>query len=262
MKDVVIRATPSGGDVQFLVEDRSRVKLLEGMFSRYVSPRVIEQMLVTQKDYLQAEQTELTVLFSDLRGFTRAARDLTPDTVKRMIDLHLGAVIQVIVSEEGTVDKIMGDGIMAFFGAPVKTQDHPSRALNAALRMQRVHEEVMAQWQKAGLPVLLMGIGINTGTVVVGNIGCELRMEYTALGHEVNLASRLCQAAGAGETLLSTQSFNLIRAALTEGRSRLPFPVRFRNGLRVHAKGLEEPVPTIIVMSTPSPLPTPAPPAP
>jgi class 3 adenylate cyclase len=251
MKYVTIRGTPSEGGIQFVIEDRSHFKQLEGIFSRYVSPRVIEQMMATGKDYLQAEQLDLTLLFSDLRGFTAAARNLEPGAVKQLIDTHLAAVIDVITGEDGTVDKIMGDGIMAFFGAPVRQPDHPVRALNAALKMQRVHQQVMELWTARGLPALPMGIGINTGTVVVGNIGCDQRMEYTALGHEVNLASRLCQAAAGGEIILSTQTFQAVRDLLTCGNARLDFPVKFRNGFKVNAKGIDEPVPTVVAVQLP-----------
>ncbi len=246
MKYVVIRATPSDGGIQYVIEDRTHFKHLQSIFSRYVSPRVIEQMLATGKDYLRAEHVNLSILFSDLRGFTAAARTLSPEDVKHLIDSHLAAVIDVLVAEDGTIDKIMGDGIMAFFGAPVRMPDHPVRALNAALKMQRAHEAVMEQWEHAGLPVLGMGIGINTGEVVVGNVGCDKRMEYTALGHDVNLGARLCQAAGGGEVLLSTDTFKAVKQLLTSGQARLDFPVKFRNGFRVNVKGVDEPVPTVI----------------
>ena len=246
MRYVVIRATPSDGGVQYVIEDRTHFKHLQSIFSRYVSPRVIEQMLATGKDYLRAEHVNLTILFSDLRGFTAASRSLPPEAVKEMIDAHLGALVDVLVAEDGTIDKIMGDGIMAFFGAPVRLPDHPVRALNAALKMQRAHEAVMEQWRQAGLPVLPMGIGINTGEVVAGNVGCDKRMEYTVIGHPVNLASRLCQTAGGGDIILSTTTFQAIRHLLTSGQARLDFPVKFRNGFRVTVKGLDDPVPTVI----------------
>ncbi len=251
MRYVVIRATPSDGGLQYVIEDRTHFKHLQSIFSRYVSPRVIEQMLATGKDYLRAEHVNLSVLFSDLRGFTAASRNLTPEQVKQLIDSHLAAVIDVLTAEDGTIDKIMGDGIMAFFGAPVRMPDHPVRALNAALKMQRAHEKVMERWEKVGLPILPMGIGINTGEVVVGNVGCEKRMEYTALGHDVNLAARLCQAAGAGDIILSTKTFKAVKHLLTSGQARLDFPVKFRNGFRLTVKGVDEPVPTVIATRLP-----------
>jgi len=251
MKYVIIRGTPAEGGIQFVMEDRSHYKHLESIFRRYVSPRVISQMLATGKDYLQAEQAELTLMFSDLRGFTAAARNLSPESVKQLIDSHLAAIIDVITQEDGTVNNIMGDGVMAFFGAPVFLHDHPVRALNAALKMQRAHREVMTRWEAQGLPVLQLGIGLNTGTVVVGNIGCDQRMEYTALGHEVNVAARLCQAAGGGEIILSTQAFQAMRDLLVSGQAHLDHPVKFRNGFKVNAKGLDEPVPTVKVIQLP-----------
>ncbi len=246
MRYVVIRATPSDGGVQYVIEDRTHYRHLQSIFSRYVSPRVIEQMLATGRDYFKAEHVNLTILFSDLRGFTAASRALSPEAVKAMIDTHLGALVDVLVAEDGTIDKIMGDGIMAFFGAPVRLPDHPVRALNAALKMQQAHAQVMARWQEEGLPVLPMGIGINTGEVVAGNVGCEKRMEYTVIGHPVNLASRLCQTAGGGDIILSTNTFQAVRRLLTSGQARLDFPVKFRNGFRVTVKGLDEPVPTVV----------------
>lgn len=247
LKFAMIRATRGEDGMQIVVEDRSHFKQLEGMFRRYVSPRVIERMLASGKNYLSAERAELTLLFSDLRGFTAASKRLAPERVKAMMDGHLGAMIDVIVAQEGTVDKIMGDGVMAFFGAPVQQPEHPVRALNAALHMQRAHEAVVARWREEGLPELRLGIALNSGDVVVGNIGCEQRMDYTALGHEVNVAARLCQAAQGDEILISLPTFQRVRELLTGGAGHLDFPVRFRNGTLVRAKGLDEPVQTVVV---------------
>lgn len=252
MKHVIIRATPVEDGIQFVIEDLSQLKRLEAIFSRYVSPRVIERMLDSGKDYLRAEAADLTVLFSDLRGFTHASQHLAPESVKALIDSHLEVALQVINEEDGTVDKIMGDGVMAFFGAPVPSLDHPVRALNAALRMQNAHAQVEKDWAEQGLPSLPLGIGLNTGRVVVGNIGSEVRMEYTVLGHEVNLASRLCQAAAGGDILMSLQTFSQVRELLTAGQARLNFPVRFRSGQPLLAKGLDEPIPTVIAQIIPA----------
>lgn len=247
LKFALIRATRGEDGMQIVVEDRSHFKQLEGIFRRYVSPRVIERMLASGKNYLSAEKAELTLLFSDLRGFTAASKRLPPERVKAMMDAHLGAMIDVIVQQEGTVDKIMGDGVMAFFGAPVQMADHPVRALNAALHMQQAQNGVVARWRAEGLPELRLGIALNSGDVVVGNIGCEQRMDYTALGHEVNLAARLCQAAQGDEILISLPTFHQVRELLTQGVGKLDFPVRFRNGTLVRAKGLDEPVQTVVV---------------
>lgn len=254
MKHVVIRATPAEEGLQFVIEDLSPLKRLEAIFSRYVSPRVIERMLGSGKDYLKAEAAELTVLFSDLRGFTHASQHLAPEDVKALIDSHLEVALKVITEEDGTVDKIMGDGVMAFFGAPVPSQDHPVRALNAALRMQHAHTHVMREWDAAGLPALPLGIGLNTGRVVVGNIGSDVRMEYTVLGHEVNLGARLCQSAAGGDILMSHQTFLQVKTLLTGGLARLNFPVRFRGGTPLMVKGLDAPILTVVaqIIGTPA----------
>ncbi len=246
MKYVIVRATPTDEGIQFVIEDRTNYKQLQQMFSRYVPPRVLDAMIAGGQDYVRAEQGDLSILFSDLRGFTAAARELPPASVKKLLDSHLAVMFDVISAEDGTIDKITGDGLMAFFGAPVAMKDHPVCALRTALKMQEAHRGLMEEWRAHGFPPLPMGIGINSGAVVVGMVGSRLRMEYTAIGHPVNVAARLCQAAGAGEILMSRETFSRVRQLLVDKQSQIDCPVKFRNGFKVKAKGLEEPVPTIV----------------
>jgi class 3 adenylate cyclase len=239
-------STPMGGQV--LIEDQSKFKRLESTFRRYVAPNVIERMLTSGADFFKPEKYELTVLFADLRGFTRLCTVHTPEEVKHIIDRFLGVMMRVIIDADATVDKVVGDEIMALFGAPIRTPDHAVQAVNAALRMQEQHINVVEEWRAAGVVnPPQMGIGINTGEMIVGNIGSELRMDYTVLGHHVNLASRLCDAAKGGDILIAPRTFELARAELQKTPEAIPYTVKFRKSLPLSAKGIDRPIEPISV---------------
>jgi adenylate cyclase len=118
---------------------------------------------------------------------------------------------EVVLKHHGTLDKFVADEVMAIFGAPLPMQDHTQKAIHAALDMQAAQQELMARWQKKGYDLPPIGIGINTGWMMVGNIGCEQQMDYTVLGDAVNLASRLCDAASGGQTLVSIETFERVK---------------------------------------------------
>jgi class 3 adenylate cyclase len=188
--------------VHIVALDVTRIRWIEHTFSRYVSPAVIERMHgLNASEFLRTERRELTILFGDLRGFTSMCQDLTPEQVQETVNSFLANMVSVIESVDGTIDKFVGDEVMVIFGAPVPQGDHALRALTCAVEMQKAH----GQWQKERaelkLPHRPMGIGLATGQLVVGNIGTESRMDYTVLGHTVNLAARLCGSAKGGEIL-------------------------------------------------------------
>jgi adenylate cyclase len=177
---------------QYLAEERVS-REMRRMFSSYVTKRVVDQLIDNpEMARLGGERREVTILFSDIRGFTTFSERHGPEEVVRTLNEYLGAMTEVVFRWEGTLDKFIGDAVMAFWGAPLAQEDHAERALRCALHMQGRLAELNAAWAAAGRGELRIGIGINTGEVIVGNIGAEgKKMEYTVIGDQVNLASRV-----------------------------------------------------------------------
>lgn len=225
---------------------KEKNRFLEFAFSRYVSRRVFEQLQATPIDeFLRMERRDVTVLFSDIRGFTAMGDHLSPEEIEEIVNSFLENMVGCVEEFDGTVDKFLGDGLMAIFGAPLRQEDHARRALSAACAMQTAHRRWMADRRANGKAASPLGIGVATGEVVVGNIGTPSRMEFTALGHVVNLASRLCGAAGAGEIL--TTSTTQERAGLLDSPERFaPYRVA-STGKRVF-KNVSEPVDVVDVV--------------
>lgn len=173
------------------VEGREK-RLIRRAFGKYVSPAVVDQLVVDPSRLrLGGEKRNVTILFSDLAGFTSLSERTDPERLLALLNRYLDGMVEVLLDEQGTLDKYMGDAVMALFGAPVPQQDHAIRACRTALRMQKRLAELNEEWGAEGWPALRMRIGVNTGSPVVGNIGGENRFDYTALGDAVNLAARL-----------------------------------------------------------------------
>lgn len=184
-----------------VVEGREK-RVIRGAFSKYLSPIVVDE-LVADPSRLQlgGEKRHLSILFSDLAGFTSLSESMPPEELLGLLNDYLDEMAAIVLSEQGTLDKYIGDAIMALYGAPAELPDHPARACRTALRMQRRLDQLNERWKEASRPELGMRIGINTGYPVVGNIGGEKRFDYTALGDAVNLAARLepaCKTYGVG----------------------------------------------------------------
>lgn len=176
---------------RFISETKEKA-WIKKTFSYYLSPDVIKE-LASNPDKLQlgGERKDLTVLFSDIRSFTSMSEKLRPEEVTTLLNEYLSAMTEIIFRYSGTLDKFIGDAIMAFWGAPVPTEEHARKAVMCALDMIARLEELQAMWRAQGRPVIEIGVGINTGEMIVGNMGSKQRMDYTVIGDNVNLASRL-----------------------------------------------------------------------
>jgi class 3 adenylate cyclase len=244
---VIVNVT--SGKPQILIQDITAVKLLENTFKRYVSPAVMQRMVALEgeKNFFTAERYEMTVLFCDLRGFTAMSESMSPEDVRAMINEYLTAMTDVILRHEGTLDKFVGDAVMALFGAPIYHPDHAIRALRVGLEMQAAHRNTQARWRAQRRPTPGVGIGVNTGEMVVGNMGSPLQVNYSVLGHPVNVAARLCSTALAGEVLLGERSFAAIEPARKAGTLGIDRALTFERRGCINAKGISTPIEIISV---------------
>jgi adenylate cyclase len=177
--------------LRFLAEERERLRLKKA-FQSYVAPAVVEEIIRhPERLRLGGERRTITILFCDIRGFTSLSEILEPEELVEILHEFLNPMSEIIVSHGGTLDKYMGDAIMAFFGAPLEMTDHAGRACRAALEMTATLRHLGREWEARGRPRLRIGIGLNTGVVAVGNMGSDRLFDYTAIGDHVNLASRL-----------------------------------------------------------------------
>mgnify|MGYP000867551012 FL=1 len=175
-----------------LINEESQKRFIKGAFSRYLAPDVIEQIVAHPETLeLGGEERIITIFFSDVAGFSTISEKLTPPELVSLLNEYLSEMTDIIISHGGTVDKYEGDAIMAFYGAPQPYVDHELRACLAAIDMKRRLRELQEHWKAMGQYALSARMGMNTGKAVVGNMGSRLRMDYTAMGDSVNLASRL-----------------------------------------------------------------------
>ena len=220
---------------------KEKNRFLEYTFSRFVSPKVVETMKQRPiNEFLKMERRELTVLFADLRGFTAMANELMPEEIQETLNSFLEVMVTRVEEAGGMMDKFLGDGFMALFGAPFRQEDHARRALNASICIQQAHRIWMEERSTGGRPCRPLGIGVATGETVIGAYGTCNRMEYTALGHVVNLASRLCGAAEAGETL--TTPFTRDAALRDTPADSSLSSLSFLSKGRLRFKNIQEPV--------------------
>jgi adenylate cyclase len=175
----------------FFAEARSR-RLITGLFGTYVPKELVEEMSKNPGEYsMKGESREMTVLFSDVRDFTSISEGLTPEGLKDLMNAYLTAMTEHVQRQRGTIDKYIGDAIMAFWGAPLNDPDHATHALEAGIAMQKGLRELDEPFARRGWPALHIGVGLNCGTMSVGDMGSKFRRSYTVMGDAVNLASRL-----------------------------------------------------------------------
>jgi class 3 adenylate cyclase len=186
-------------------------RLLRTLFGRYVSEEVAAEIVADPDRHLKlgGEKREVTVLFGDLRGFTPLAEQLDPQEAVEILNIYLTLVIDAVFEFRGTLDKFRGDGFMAFFGAPIRREDDPANAVRCALAMQEGLKRIT--FDRFPDLRLNMGIGINTGVVIAGNIGSERRTDYTVIGDEVNVAQRFESNAGPGQILMTGSTYDRVK---------------------------------------------------
>ncbi|RWX50217.1 Adenylate cyclase, class 3, partial [Candidatus Electrothrix marina] len=175
----------------FIAGER-KMHRLRSAFSHYLSPEVVKELLKNQDDLvLDGEERELSILFSDIRRFTSMAEQMSPDNLCSFLNEYLTPMTEAVMERRGTVDKFIGDAIMAFWNAPLDTPNHVFHACECALAMLHELDNLNNSWRKRGLPEVRIGVGIHSGVARVGNMGSRQRFDYTIMGDSVNLASRL-----------------------------------------------------------------------
>lgn len=203
-----------GSQMDTAIFESIEQRRLRQILGRSVDPHVMERLLSSPTTMLNRDRSVLSVLYADIRGSTALAERTEPDLLVAFINDYLGRMADVILAHEGTLDKFVGDEVMALFGAPLPQPDHALRSIRAALEMQRVHQEVMRTWKTKGIDESPIGIGIATGDLIIGEFGCEQRMDYTVIGRAANLGSRICGAAKGGQVLISQETYDIVKDAV------------------------------------------------
>jgi len=176
---------------RYVTEEREKKKI-RGAFQYYLTASVVNEILKDpSKLKLGGDKKNLSVMFSDIRGFTSISEKLSPEKLVQLLNEYLTAMTNIVFKYDGLLDKYIGDAIMAVFGAPLDQPDHARRACLTAVEMMTELRRLQIKWKAEGWPLINIGIGINTGNMVVGNMGSEMRFDYTVMGDSVNLSSRL-----------------------------------------------------------------------
>jgi class 3 adenylate cyclase len=220
-------------EVQRLAEELSiRNRFIRDTFGRYLSDEIVESLLETPEGLdLGGAKRQVSIMMTDVRGFTSLCERLAPEAVVRMLNNFLGGMAEVIIKYNGTIDEFIGDAILAIFGAPILRENDAARAVACAVEMQLAMDQVNAVNDAEGLPRIEMGIAINTGEVVVGNIGSEARAKYGVVGSPVNLTARIESYSIGGQILISESTLERIRDIAEVGAA-----------IEISAKGLATPM--------------------
>jgi adenylate cyclase len=216
----------------YFVESRSKRQFTE-LFGQYVPPELVDEMAKNPTAYsMEPKSEDLTILFSDVRGFTSISENLSPDDLRSFINDYLTEMSATISHRRGTLDKYIGDAVMAFWGAPVADAEHARQGVITAMEMQKAAKELNEKFRAKGWPDLKIGIGVNSGNVRVGDMGSKVRRAYTVMGDPVNLASRL-------EGRTKEYGVGILVGEATE---KVVKDVLFKELDRIRVKGKNEPV--------------------
>ncbi len=198
--------------IMIIIDDVTQNEIIKESFSRYVAHQVVEKILNgTEKVSLSGIRKEVTVIFADVRGFTSLTENSEPEKVVSILNDFFTLMVDIIFKYEGTLDKFIGDNIMAVFGAPVSHPNDPERAVMAAIEMQSKIKDFNETALAKNVKPLEIGVGINTGVAIAGNIGSEKRMDYTVIGDSVNFADRIQSQSQGGEILISDLTYEKIK---------------------------------------------------
>jgi len=180
--------------------------------SRFLSPNIVEEIMKEESSLeLGGRKCLATAMFCDIRGFTPISERLEPRQLVDMLNEHFTAMTEIVFQHNGTLDKYIGDELMAVFGSPLSAADDAERCVRAALAIQAKNAELNIEREKTGRPVLHLGIGVNTGEVIAGYIGSPMRMEFTVVGDHVNTARRLCDLAQKGQVVVGGPTYECIK---------------------------------------------------
>ncbi len=209
-------------------------KFIRATFGRYLSDEIVTDILERPEGLeLGGDLRRVSIMLSDIRGFTSLSENLAPAQVVSMLNRYLGVMTDIIMAHHGTIDEFIGDAILAVFGAPQYRDDDADRAVKCALAMQAAMADINVLNEAEGFPAINTGIAINTGDVIAGNIGSERRSKYGFVGHPMNVTSRIEDITAGGEILISESTLQSLKGNYVLGRSE-----------QINVKGIDE---TILV---------------
>ncbi|MGH7799741.1 MAG: CHASE2 domain-containing protein [Thermodesulfobacteriota bacterium] len=223
---------------RYIREEQEKAFLFH-TFESYFAPSVMNKILKNPERLESSERKFLTILFSDISGFTSWCSTREPEEIHRTLNEYFSEMARIIFKHEGTIDKYMGDGMLAFFGDPIEYDDHALRTVKAAIEMQQKARKLKKQWEAQGRLQIQMRIGINTGEVVVGNMGSKSRMDYTVLGSNVNLAQRLEANAPSEGILISQAVHNELKKEEEKDKNRVR-DINTTSYGKINVKGISE----------------------
>ncbi len=234
------------------VEDTTRLRTTRQFFERLVSPRIVERLLDNSEDPFLSHKRGMSVLFADLRSFTTFCEASDAGTVQTVFNEFFDVCMQALEANDATLDKFVGDQVMALFGAPLPVPGHAYNAVKFAVDLQNAVQRTRRFWIDKGLisqqllqsnpEILTLGVGINSGEMLLGMFGTQKANQYTVLGHHVNLAARLCSFAQGNEVLASLGTVQEISRYARENPARIAIPIKFRTKAQIEVKGIGEPV--------------------